>query len=68
MLITNCIEQRRRDANMTQAVLAEKTGVTQGAISMIENGDRNPSLEVLLKIAEALGCNIGDLYKQETSA
>ena len=46
---------------MTQAELAEKVGVTQGAISMIENGDRSPSLEVLIKLASVLNCKLDDL-------
>jgi len=38
-------------------------GVSQGAISMIENGERTPSLPVMAKIANALNCTIDDIYK-----
>lgn len=55
------IEVRRRQMHMTQAELAEKVGVTQGAISMIENGDRSPSLDVLIKLASVLNCKLDDL-------
>ena len=48
---------------MTQTELAEKVGVTQGAISMIENGDRSPSLDVLIRLASALNCTLDDLVK-----
>lgn len=56
--------------HMTQAELAEKVGVTQGAISMIENGDRSPSLEVLIKLASVLNCKLDDLVmvKREEDA
>lgn len=50
---------------MSQTELAEKAGVTQSAISMIENGDRMPSLNVLTRIAEALGCTAADLLKED---
>ena len=50
---------------MTQAQLAEKAGVTQGAISMIELGKRVPSLDVIVKIAFALGCTVDDLLDGE---
>ena len=37
-----------------QKELAEKIGTKQSAISRLENGDYNPSVELLSKIAEAL--------------
>ena len=40
-------------------------GVSQGAISMIENGERTPSLPVMAKIANALNCTIDDIYKSD---
>lgn len=43
---------------MTQTELAEKAGVTQGTISMIETGGRTPSLPVMVRIAEALSCSV----------
>lgn len=46
---------------MTQKELAEKLNVTQGMISMIESGDRNPSLEVLVRLANVLGVTVDDL-------
>jgi transcriptional regulator with XRE-family HTH domain len=62
------VEWRRKELNLTQAQLAEKAGVTQGAISMIERGERVPSLDVLVKIADALGCKIDELIRKEESA
>lgn len=66
------VERRRRELKLTQAQLADKAGVTQGAISMIELGKRVPSLDVIIKIASALGCTVndlldGDVLKEETA-
>lgn len=46
---------------MTQVELAKIVGLTQGAISMIESGDRQPSLNIMLRIASALGCTVEEL-------
>ena len=46
---------------MTQGDLAKIVGLTQGAVSMIENGERQPSLAIMLRIASALGCTVEDL-------
>jgi transcriptional regulator with XRE-family HTH domain len=62
------VERRRLELNLTQAQLAEMAGVTQGAISMIERGERTPSLDVIMKIAVALGCTIDELIRKEESA
>jgi transcriptional regulator, XRE family len=36
------------------------TGITQGDISKIENGNANPSLKTLKKLAAVFGKKIGD--------
>lgn len=57
------IEKRRREMKMNQAELAAKVGVTQGAISMIENGDRTPSLGLMARIAAVLESTIDELME-----
>lgn len=47
--------QGRKDNHLTQQQLADKTGITQADISRLENGEANPSLNTLKRIAEALG-------------
>lgn len=46
---------------MTQVELAKIVGLTQSAISMIESGERQPSLAIMLRIASALGCTVEEL-------
>lgn len=49
------IVKARIEAHMTQTQLSEVTGITQSDISKIENGNGNPSLKILRKIAHAFG-------------
>jgi len=44
----------RKYKNMTQKELAEKTGINQADISKIENGNANPSLSTLKRLAEGM--------------
>jgi transcriptional regulator with XRE-family HTH domain len=53
---------------LTQADLAEKVSVWFTAISNIERGDSEPSLELATKLADALGVSIDDLVKNEPEA
>lgn len=52
------IARRRKDAGMTQRDLAEKTGVEQAAISRIESGKANPTLNTLEALVEGVGSKL----------
>lgn len=52
------MKKRRLKLDWTQKDLADKVGVSVPAISMIESGDRNPSLELAVKIGQALGAKV----------
>ena len=49
------IKRRRERAGMTQAELAEASGIAQGRLSEYERGARDPSLGALRKLAKVLG-------------
>ncbi len=49
------IASRRKQLNISQADLAEMSGVSLRTLSAIENGDANPSVDVLSKVLEPLG-------------
>lgn len=50
---------KARDAQgITQAELAERTGIRQSNISRLEGGNYNPSLEFLSRIARGLGMEL----------
>ena len=44
--------------NLTQTELAEKTGISLADIKKLENGTRNPSLNLLKKLAEGIGMTL----------
>lgn len=48
----------RKEQNITQKELAERTGITQADISRIENGSRNPSLDMMKRLAKGLGMRL----------
>ena len=56
------LKQRRKEKPMTQAALAEKVGVSQTYIAKLESGDKkNPTVDLLKKIAKALGVPVAEL-------
>lgn len=49
------IIKARKAQNITQAELAKRVGTQKSNISRLESGNYNPSLDFLIKVADALG-------------
>ena len=52
------IKEARVKAKLTQEKLAQKAGISVFTLQKYESGDRNPKIESLQKIANALGIPI----------
>jgi transcriptional regulator with XRE-family HTH domain len=50
--------KERKALGLSQKELAELTGTTQSAIARLESGGRPPRIDTLLRIAEALDCEL----------
>ncbi len=55
MDVIRAILDARTSQNITQKELAERTGINQADISKLENGTRNPSINLLKRLAEGMG-------------
>lgn len=47
--------ESRREKNISQQELADVTGINRSDISKIENGNANPSLRTIKRVAKGLG-------------
>lgn len=57
------IKELREAMKMTQEELAEKSGVSRGTISALENGiDRTTSSKTLVKLAQALDTTVDRIF------
>lgn len=62
----NEIKNVRSQLGLSIYAIAERTGLTPGYISNLENNRRtNPSKEVMKKIAKALNSTVPDLFFPE---
>ncbi len=55
MDVIQAIVNARTSQNITQKELAERTGINQADISKLENGTRNPSVNLLKRLADGMG-------------
>ena len=68
MSIGSRIKDARINKKMTQEDLANKLGITKGAIANYENGVSIPKSEVLLKLFIILECDPNYIYQDEIKA
>ncbi len=65
MLIGERIRNLRQKMGLTQEELAERSELTKGFISQLENDNASPSVDTMESLARALGTNLSDFFKEE---
>jgi transcriptional regulator with XRE-family HTH domain len=58
------LRKQRTSKGFTLRELSQRTGVSEGFLSQVENNVKAPSLETLFNICEALDINPGDLLNE----
>lgn len=56
--VADKVAHRRQELGLSQRELAELVGSTQSAIARLERGGRPPRIDTLLRIADALDCEL----------
>lgn len=56
--IVQAMIDARKVSGLTQKDLAERTGIAQADISKLENGNANPSLKTLQRLADGMGMKL----------
>jgi transcriptional regulator with XRE-family HTH domain len=65
MKVGEKIKQIRKDKGLQQKAVALEVGLDQSNYNKVENGAREPSLEVLQKLSAILGVSIDELLSPE---
>lgn len=60
--LANGLKSERERAGLTQAALAERVGVSRKTINTVENGVFTPSATLAIKLAQALGLSVEQLF------
>lgn len=58
------IRRLRKAKGLTQEQLAHESGVAMRYVAGVERAEENPSLKFLVKIADALGTEPGELFRR----
>ena len=60
--IGNKVKALRKEHHMTQAALAENVGIARVSIISIESGRYIPTIETALKISQAFGVPVDQIF------
>ena len=50
---------------LSQEALADRLKISQSTVSMIEIGERTPSMKLMIKLAHEFGVSLDDLIEKE---
>lgn len=64
--VIRLLREEREKRGLSMNVVAQRSGLSHSIISLIERDMRNPTLETLLRIAEAIGVDLGKVISQAT--
>ncbi len=65
MSVSNHLKEIRIEKNIKQDDIAEAVGSCRRSISRIERGERNPSLEMAIRIANYLQLSVEEVFQVE---
>ena len=59
--VVRLLREEREKRGLSMNVVAQRSGLSHSIISLIERDLRNPTLDTLLRIAEAIEVDLGDI-------
>ena len=62
--IISLLQQERKRRKLSKYFVAQESGLSPQMIAYVENGERNPTLETVLKIASALQVDLAAIITE----
>lgn len=62
--IVKLLRQEREQRKLSKYMVSQRSGVSQSMLSLVERGLRNPTMELMLRIADGIGTDLPHLVKK----
>ena len=62
--VLRLLREERETRGLSMNVVAQRAGLSHSIVSLVERDLRNPTLDTLLRIAEVLEIDLGEVIKQ----
>jgi transcriptional regulator with XRE-family HTH domain len=61
--IVRLLRKERERRKLSKYAVAQRSGVSQSMLSLVERGLRNPTMELMLRIADGIGADFPAIIK-----
>ena len=62
--IIRLLREERKRRKLSNYVISQKSGVSESMLSLVDRGLRNPSMELILRVADGMEADLPTLIKQ----
>jgi transcriptional regulator with XRE-family HTH domain len=62
--IIRLLREERKKRNLSNYAVSQKSGVSESMLSLVDRGLRNPSMELMLRIADGVGVGLPALIQK----
>ena len=62
--IIRLLREERKKRNLSNYAVSQKSGVSESMLSLVDRGLRNPSMELMLRIADGLEVDLPAIIKK----
>jgi transcriptional regulator with XRE-family HTH domain len=62
--IIRLLRQERERRKLSNYVVSQRSGVSESMLSLVERGLRNPTMELMLRIADGIGADLPAIIKK----
>jgi len=66
--IVRLLTEERKRHKLSKYAIWQRSGVSQATLSLVERGLRNPSLELVLRIADGIGADLPTIIRKAQGA
>ena len=65
--IVRLLREERKRRKLSNYAVAQRSGVSESMLSLIERGLRNPTMEIMLRIADGIGADLSAIIKKASA-
>jgi transcriptional regulator with XRE-family HTH domain len=62
--IIRLLREERERRKLSRYAVSQRSGVSQSMLSLVERGLRNPTMELMLRIADGIGADLPAIIKK----
>jgi transcriptional regulator with XRE-family HTH domain len=66
--VIRLLREERKRRRLSNYAVSQRSGVSQAMLSLVERGERNPTFELLLRIADGIGADLPAVIKRARRA